>query len=261
MALELLAPNEQDEVRRLTKLYEKPDGHRYADFPTACTFADLARSKARDGVPGWTSFSRFNDWHFLNAPRVAREIEEDHCGDDCVLTAIEYHSTRLADHGIDEQRRARALLLLGHWIGDVHQPLHVSYRDDLGGNLITPIRGGYFSDDNLHAVWDTGIIRRARGARTWRAYATELLGAITPEKRAEWGSGTPLEWARESYAIATSEPADYCAWEGTGDEEVCAPEGTSRRLGAPYEIEFRGIVEQRLQRAAVRLAEKIHAAL
>jgi hypothetical protein len=261
MALALLVPNEQDEVRRLTELYRTPDGDRYAHFSAACTFADLARSKASDGIPGWRWFSRFNDWHFLNAPRTARQIEEKHCGEDCVLTAIEYHSSRLANHGSDEQRRARALLFLGHWIGDVHQPLHVSYHDDLGGNRIKPIRGGYFSDDDLHAVWDTGIIRRARGSKTWLEYATELRGAITPEQRAEWIGGTPLDWARESYAITTRQPVDYCEWEGTGDEEACVPEGKSRRLDASYESEFRSVVERRLQQAAVRLADQIRSAL
>ena len=30
-----------------------------------------------------------------------------------------------------------ALKFLGHWIGDLHQPLHVSYADDKGGNHVT----------------------------------------------------------------------------------------------------------------------------
>eukprot|EP00388_Colpodella_angusta_P007957 GDKJ01022070.1.p1 GENE.GDKJ01022070.1~~GDKJ01022070.1.p1 ORF type:complete len:425 (-),score=139.74 GDKJ01022070.1:1365-2606(-) len=42
-----------------------------------------------------------------------------------------------------------------HFIGDQHQPLHVSWAEDKGGNSITTSLG------NLHGVWDTAVIRQA----------------------------------------------------------------------------------------------------
>ena len=45
--------------------------------------------------------------------------------------------------------QTRGLEFLGHWVGDVHQPLHVSFKDDRGGNAI--LEQGP-CDNDLHAV-------------------------------------------------------------------------------------------------------------
>jgi len=48
------------------------------------------------------------------------------------------------------------LLMLFHLIGDLHQPLHVGYGSDRGGNTVQiNFRG---KGTNLHALWDFGII-------------------------------------------------------------------------------------------------------
>jgi len=36
----------------------------------------------------------------------------------------------------DDQAKLASLKYLGHWVGDIHQPLHVSFADDRGGNFI-----------------------------------------------------------------------------------------------------------------------------
>jgi hypothetical protein len=42
-------------------------------------------------------------------------------------------------------------------VGDVHQPLHAGYGDDRGGNKFQ--LQAFMKGTNLHAVWDTGMIR------------------------------------------------------------------------------------------------------
>jgi hypothetical protein len=50
------------------------------------------------------------------------------------------------------------IAFLIHFIGDLHQPLHVGRATDLGGNRI---RVQWFGkQSNLHKVWDTGIIKQ-----------------------------------------------------------------------------------------------------
>ncbi len=261
IAYMLLEPQEQEEIDRLTRLYRKPDGLSYRYFTEACTFADLARSKARDHVVGWAYFNRFNRWHFLNVPRDTKTLSEVHCADDCVLEGITYHSRRLANHDLEDWKRAESLFFLGHWIGDVHQPLHVSFEDDRGGNEITPIRGGYYSSENLHAVWDTGIIRKAEGTAGWWAYATRLKNAITQAQRDQWRAAAPLEWAQESYSVTTADGVDYCEWKANDEGELCTPESHARHLDAAYQQQFQKVVEERLQKAGARLADKIKLAL
>lgn len=50
----------------------------------------------------------------------------------------------------------RALLLIFHLVGDLHQPLHCGYASDRGGNDIT-VRSENVSG-NLHSIWDTDIL-------------------------------------------------------------------------------------------------------
>jgi hypothetical protein len=75
-----------------------------------------------------------------------------------------------------------ALMFLIHFIGDVHQPLHVSRSSDRGGNDInvkyhvpdnitsTTIeiqRSSHHHSYNLHSVWDTAMIKTALERRDY----------------------------------------------------------------------------------------------
>lgn len=261
IAVLLLDVKEQDEITRLTKVYKQPDGEKFNFYTQACTFPDKARRMAQDGVPGWTFFSQFNNWHFLNVPRDTKTIDPAHCGDDCVLKGIDHHAARLANKSLEEWKRAEAMFFLGHWIGDIHQPLHISFKDDRGGNDITPIHGNFYPSEHLHGVWDSGIIGRSFAAGEWFAHATKLKDRITPEQRIAWLSGTPRDWAQESYTIATTDAVDYCKWEKGPDVESCNAEAHTRKLTAAYQKEFQDEMELRLQQAGVRLAAKLRAAL
>jgi hypothetical protein len=61
-------------------------------------------------------------------------------------------------------------MFLVHFVGDMHQPLHVGRPDDRGGNSIT-IKFDNKST-NLHALWDSGLIKQ-KGV-DYETYAREL---------------------------------------------------------------------------------------
>lgn len=256
IAFALLSPDEQTAIERLTPEYRTPDGWRYYSFPSACVFADIARARATDNVLGWSYFNRFNQWHYFNVTRSTRELDEDQCDDDCVLTGIDRHLAELSDHGLEDWRRAQALFLLAHWVGDVHQPLHVSYQNDRGGNDVDEA-GPYYAEENLHAVWDRGIIDRARQDAGWFAYAEALVERIPDGAEQEWLADGPIAWAQESYDITTTDEVDYCRWV----QGSCRRESHDRRLDGFYQARFERIVEERLQQAGVRLAGLIRQAL
>lgn len=256
----LLESDERGEINRLTRLYRAPDGSRFQSFPESCGFADTARFKAQDDEAGWAFFNRFNRWHFLNVPRSTRRLNVRLCAGNCVLEGIEFHSARLADRTLQEQRRAEALLFLGHWVGDIHQPLHVSYGDDQGGNNVR-ISGSYYGSTHLHAVWDSGIIRRATGSGGWPAFATRLRNQITPPLRIRWSLDPPLVWAEESYAIAVSAEVDYCEWDGVTEGSHCRSEPHVRNFTQAYQKTFQTQVERRMQMAAARLAHRLRMSL
>ena len=247
-----LSDSERATVDALTEAFVPPPNMDLVinSFPDACIFADEARSKARNGTPGWEQFSKFNSWHFLNLPRTSETVEMSFCADNCVLTGIADQSTALKT-ATDDQSRAQALFFLSHFAGDVHQPLHVSYADDQGGNL-TQVAPGFYQDfvKNLHSVWDTGIILKAIGDRGWKAYARVLKRRIRPADRARWLTTAPIDWAQESYDVTTSPDVRYCV-EADGS---CNLDPSVRVLDQAYQNESRGDVELRLQKAGARLA-------
>lgn len=74
-------------------------------------------------------------WHYINFPRgdcVYNERRD--CPDGrCVVVAIKRQVEVLGSSAKDE-KKLTALKYLVHFVGDVHQPLHVGFQDDRGGN-------------------------------------------------------------------------------------------------------------------------------
>jgi hypothetical protein len=240
------------EVDRLAARFRTPEGRRYRYFTQGCTFADAARAKVRAGAPGWQEYAGHTRWHFVNAPRFSNTITEAHCRGDCVFHAVDHHFSRFANHDLPQTRRAAAMLLMSHWVADVHQPLHVSFEDDRGGNRIDVIPGGFYRERNLHAVWDTGILDRALGSRDWWAFARNLNASISPAERRAWRAGTPIEWARESFDIATSVELSYCKFGTSGSR--CRLDTSPRDLGALYQRRVEELALNRIKMAGTRLA-------
>ena len=165
IAFQELTPQARARVKQL--LEHDPD---FTLFSKACTWPDHPRKRASE--------------HFVNLPRSAAQIGDDPCplDDACVVTAIDADVAVLSRADAPEMDQLAALKYLGHWVGDVHQPLHVSFKDDRGGNAIDA--RGPCSDD-LHAVWDTCIIERKLG-RDIRHVASELRARVTDDDRAAW---------------------------------------------------------------------------
>jgi hypothetical protein len=261
IAYKLLSPPSQQEVDRLTRLYRTPDNGRYQFFTAACTFPDLARTKASsDHLPTaqrWRHFAPFEKWHFLNLARTDRTVRDEVCNDNCVLHGMQRHLGDLRTHSLPDAQRAEALIFLGHWVGDVHQPLHVSYQDDRGGNAIEPVTGFYSPLGNLHSVWDSGIVGKAHPQVDWWTFAGQLHARITPALREQWVAVPMTQWAQESYDATTRAETLYCRWSAN----QCRAIAGGRHLTVSYQKAFGGLVERRLEQAGARLAAFIEQAL
>jgi len=149
--------------------------------------------------------------HYANVPTDATgfDLTRDCPERGCVVRAILEYSDVLADESASTPERAEALRFLVHFVGDIHQPLHVSRAEDRGGNSIHVRFFG--SETNLHRTWDTDLIEHTE--KEWASYADELLESTTSQQRTEWESTIdPIAWADESYALAVSHaypiPAD-----------------------------------------------------
>jgi hypothetical protein len=248
IAFRLLDAPRQQEVIRLTAKYRRPqNGSGFSFFSEGCVFPDEARQKARDNVPGWDKFDPFDAWHFLNVPRTTHLVADSHCNNNCALTGITRHADLLRTSKTDEDR-AEALFFLGHWVGDIHQPLHVSYSDDRGGNNITPIHGGFYESAHMHGVWDSGIIAKLVGPNGWRLFADRAARTITSRERHVDREPAGCVGA----GVTQPDHATGCASlqlaprVGHADLRSVPQE---RTLAQTYQEEFQGRVAQRLQPA------------
>ncbi len=185
-------------------------------------------------------------WHYANV----REGESAYLKDrdcptgECVVEKIPHFKRILEDPGQPPGKRREALMYLVHFVGDVHQPLHLGNLSDRGGNRISLTYRGRMT--NLHALWDGGLIHR-RG-RSLLQYAQDLDGRVRPRDAAEWREKDVGEWANESRRLALS--AAYGP----------LPAG-SGRLDKRYIVTARQIIDQRLAQAGVRLAQMLNTAL
>ena len=249
-----LTPRARAEVERLVAL----DG-RFASFTETCTFPDNPVSRASE--------------HYSNYPRSRRRIAPG-CpgGRPCVLGAIDSDLAILRSATAGDSAKAIAILYIGHWYGDLHQPLHISFADDRGGNSISapgPCSGSFAA--SLHSVWDTCVVERRifapgtdRVARA-RAAAAILNGAITDGQRRNWVRSQPWQWAGESYKVTTAARTGYCVrksgicrYSAAKQDFASGDPQRSQIVDNFYLDRAKPIVETRLRRAGIRLADALN---
>lgn len=235
------------EVKRLIRLDPV-----FFTFSGSCIWPDHPRKRSRE--------------HFVNLPRSATQLENDSCPlvDKCVVMAIEVDLQIVADAGATDASKLDALKFLGHWVGDIHQPLHVSFRDDRGGNSIK-VSGP--CSRNLHAVWDGCIIETKLGTDI-RNIATDLRGAVTPADRVQWNSTGPKTWANESFRITISKATGYCVkkddacWYATDNNKLDRNEEKRMLVVDDAYIERQlPTIKERLTQAGIRLGHLLNHAL
>jgi hypothetical protein len=237
VAFRLAKPATQAEVQRLIN---SDPAATFPDFSESCVLPDHPRIRASE--------------HFLNLPRDSAGLTSDQCplAPGCVLTAILSDQKILASKSETDAKRLLALESLGHWVGDIHQPLHVSFEDDRGGNMIS-VSG---CARNLHAVWDNCLVDYAVGRDVAKA-ASSMMAMITPDMLNQWTSATPRDWANETFAIAKAVTTRYCVMHGPS----CDPSGEPFVTTSEYLESNKPVVREQLQKAAVRLARLLDTAL
>ncbi|MET4175927.1 hypothetical protein ABIB99_007043 [Bradyrhizobium sp. LA6.1] len=206
----------------------------YDRFSESCVYPDHPRKRASE--------------HFINLPRTAHELPPEGCPGEtpCALSAIANDSTILGSKGKPADRLI-ALKFLGHWVGDIHQPLHVSFADDKGGNGIDV--SGQCSGV-LHATWDTCLVMKAVG-KDVDAAASDLIDTLTPAMKEEWVQSDPRDWANESFAITEDVKTHYCAMQAGACTKA---EDAHVEIDDAYIAANTAVVRERLLKAGVRLA-------
>jgi len=129
------------------------------------------------------------------------------------VTAISNYTARVADRTLPKAQRSEALKFLSHFVGDVHQPLHVGFARDRGGN---DIKGAWMGHEtNLHKVWDFHVVdRRLRHGFPQTGisgFARHLAAQHTKDRTSaehtrcdsQSASACPNAWAVEAAVLAS----------------------------------------------------------
>jgi hypothetical protein len=159
----------------------------------ASNWADFIRSDS--------SFNYLAPWHYINVEDnltykdLQAYLKTDTIAD--AYTKINFLVKELKNKQLAKDKKVLYLRLLIHIVGDVHQPMHVSREEDLGGNKIKVI---WFNEpSNLHRVWDEQLIDAQKLSYT------EYTAAINHTKKTQvtaWQKQPVSKWLFDSYVIS-----------------------------------------------------------
>jgi hypothetical protein len=205
------------------------------------------------------AYDPMKPFHYVNVDaRSAEYRRERDCPNGCVVTALTQFISLLesSDTPLSLGERRRCIYWIAHFMGDIHQPLHIAHPDGKGG-IVTLLRFFEVPDKrNAHWIWDVGLIERrpppatpvvvASDQPTFRAIADELTAGLKPaDVRAMQRVTSPETIANEGLLLARRwaflKPTDHA------DEA--------------YEKQSWPVVVQQLRRAGARLAAVLNRAL
>jgi len=201
--------------------------------------------------------------HFINTPDWLCTYTDarDCVNNKCVHGAIQNYTSRTNDNKLAIDQQIQAIKFLVHFIGDIHQPLHVGFTTDKGGNSITGTFEG--KSTNLHSLWDTGMLVQhitdqfhtqanytswlvAQCQGPWSNLVSSWMSCRVPGQYSACSS----EWAVESIKLACTNA--YVDVDGKTHLK------TPFSLGIPYLNRQYPVFEQQIAKAGIRMANVIN---
>lgn len=209
------------------------------DLLGGANLADIANwaDEVRGNDPAYKSTGA---WHYINLPigLTKAQFEDQVRGmqQDNVYKEVVRIEQELTQPDLVKEQKVIDLKFLVHFIGDLHQPMHVSRAEDEGGNKIQV----NYNDQgtNLHSLWDTRLLEHEGLTDDGLAAKIDLA---TPMQIKAWQSDPLIDWLWESYQISS-----------TLYQEVDAM--SNRTITDVYYQNHIGIAENRLEKAGIRLA-------
>ena len=193
-------------------------------------WADKVKKKRKDERP----------WHYNNIKEneLTYVIARDCPKKNCVTEKIKEFAEILKNNESSFRKRKEALKYLVHFVGDIHEPLHLGNSRDRGGGKIYLTYLG--RNVNLHYLWDGGLIDW--GKVSFTKYATHLDKKFVKFEKSEWLDTNVNDWANESRLLALKYAYPFGA----------------KILSKDYIIKSREILDERMTQAGVRLADLLN---
>ncbi|GLS84057.1 S1/P1 nuclease [Paraferrimonas haliotis] len=195
-----------------------------------------------DEIRSDTKYPQTFPWHYVSI-NDDESVYDFHNRSDKgdVLEALYRFEKKLRDPKLSQQQKWQALSFYIHFVGDIHQPLHVGNRHDRGGNNVKVKWFGV--DSNLHRVWDSQMID-AYGL-SYTEYV-DFLSIVPKDVQQQWAKNSYEDWANESKNMR--EKVYKLEQNRKGEDD----------LGYKYGYWNRPDMEKRLQQAGYRLGAKLN---
>ena len=197
----------------------------------ASNWADFAKSDS--------AYRYLYNWHFVDFKKdISLDDAKAYLLADTTVdayTKLNFIIKELKNKTLAHDKQLLYVRMLIHIMGDMHQPFHAGYTEDLGGNKVSV---QWFAENtNLHAVWDSKIIDYQQLSYTEFA---NHINHTTAAQRADIEKGTLADWFMESHALAIKLYA-----------EIKQP---NQKLSYRYDYDHHAQLENQLLKGGVRLA-------
>lgn len=194
------------------------------------TFADDIKSDKR--------FRKYDPWHYVNFPLDKAYGDEPVSKNGDVIQAIDFCIATLKNPNETQENKRFFLKLLVHFIGDLHQPMHLGIAEDKGGNDFQVQWFGRGS--NMHRVWDSGLVDNFGMSYT---EMTENMPRLSAAQKKYIMNASLNDWVGEIR-------------KHTIDIYNSAKSG--EKLGYEYAYQYNDLVLEQLHKAGLRLAATLN---
>jgi len=194
------------------------------------TYADEIKSDKK--------FNKYYSWHYINMDleQTYEQAKKNPKGD--LVTGINTCIDVLKDKNSSDAEKNFHLKMLVHFVGDLHQPMHIGRKEDKGGNSIQVEWFG--RGTNLHRVWDTNMID------DWEMSYLELADNADDLSKRQIEAiekGTLVDWVNEVHSVTN---------------EVYNSVKKGENLRYRYSYNHFGTVRTQLQKGGIRLAKVLN---
>ena len=211
--------------KALKKINKLLGGHSIAYYST---YADEIKSDR--------AYDQYSPWHYVNYPMNETYKAEKAAEEGDLAQGIQKCVQVIKSKNSSDSDKAFHLKLLIHFIGDLHQPLHVGRSEDRGGNNIKV--KWFSSSSNLHRVWDSNLIE------SWgmdaKSLSDELMRGTSVNQRNSYAKGNALDWIEESHQIVQT------IYDSAQDGD---------RLSYRYSYDHNSLLFDQLRKGGYRLAK------
>jgi hypothetical protein len=191
-----------------------------------------------DDIKSDRAYDHYSPWHYVNFPFGEKYETHPKSEKGDIIQGIEKCITVLKNANSSREDKVFHLKMLVHFMGDLHQPLHIGLADDKGGN---DFQVRWFNDGtNLHSVWDYKMLDFYEMSYTEVATNTDVL---SKEQVEAIKKGNVIDWMYESRVLC---------------EDIYANTEIGEKLSYNYMYKYMNTLRSQLQKGGIRLAKVLN---